>query len=149
MLDRDLAELYEVKTFNLNKAVKRNRERFPDDFMFQLTKAEHNSLRFQFGILKRGKHAKYFPYAFTQEGVAMLSGVLRGPRAVRVNIAIMRAFMKLREMMLANKGLADKLHALERKVEGHNSDIHSLFDTIERLTDGPLKRLPRIGFKET
>ncbi len=105
MLDRDLARLYGVTTGNLNKAVKRNQNRFPDDFMFQLTAAEWESLRFQFGSLKRGQHPKYLPYAFTQEGIAMLSGVLNSPQAIQVNITIMRVFAKLREIMMTHKDL--------------------------------------------
>ena len=92
MLDRDLAALYGVTTGNLNKAVQRNHERFPPDFMFQLTAEEAEALRFHFGSLKRGQHFKYMPQVFTQEGVAMLSGVLRSPRAIQVNVAIMRVF---------------------------------------------------------
>jgi hypothetical protein len=142
--------LYGIETFNLNKAIKRNLERFPDDFMFRLTEEEVRPLIFQIGISKKKGRGgrRHSPYVFTEQGVAMLSSVLNSDRAIRVNIAIMRAFVKLREMMLANKGSADKLHALERKVEGHDNDIHSLFDTIERMTDGHVKRLPRIGFKK-
>src|SRR5438552_989493 len=102
MLDSDLAVLYGVSTGNLNRAVARNIERFPDDFMFRLTKEETailQRLTFQTGSLKRGQHRKYMPYAFTQEGIAMLSSVLRSPRAIRVNIEIMRAFVRLRRMI--------------------------------------------------
>ena len=102
MLDRDLAVLYGVETKNLNKAVRRNLDRFPDDFMFQLTLDEAQALaisRFQFGTLKRGQNIKYLPQVFTREGVAMLSSVLRSPRAVQVNIAIMRVFVRLRETL--------------------------------------------------
>lgn len=97
MLDRDLAGLYEVTTGNLNKAAKRNIERFPDDFMFQLSEEEAESLRFQIGSLKRGEHFKYLPFAFTENGVAMLSVILNSPRAIQVNIQIMRAFVKKRK----------------------------------------------------
>lgn len=151
MLDRDLAELYRVPTKVLNQAVRRHRSRFPEDFMFELTMEEADAWmrsRSQFVTLKRGLNIKYRPLAFTEHGILMLSSVLNSERAVQANIAIMRTFVKLRQMMLANKGLADKLHAIERKVEGHDNDIHSLFDTIEKLTDGPIKRLPRIGFKK-
>ncbi len=99
MLDSDLAELYGVTTGNLNKAVTRNAERFPKDFMFQLTREGYASLRVQIGILKRGQHAKYLPRAFTEQGVAMLSGVLHSKGAVQINVAIMRTFVKLREML--------------------------------------------------
>ena len=116
MLDSDLAELYGVETFNLNKAVKRNLDRFPSDFMFQLTKDEAISLRFQIGMSKvsgRGGR-RYLPYAFTEQGVAMLSSVLSSKRAVQVNIAIMRAFVMLREMLATNKDLARKIHEMEK-----------------------------------
>ena len=119
MLDRDLAALYGVETKNLNKAVRRNLDRFPADFMFQLTAEEAESLRFQFGSLKRGQHFKYPAQVFTQEGVAMLSSVLRSPRAAQVNIAIMRVFVRLRETLALHKELAHKLAELERKIEGH------------------------------
>ena len=109
MLDRDLAALYDVTTGNLNKAVRRNLDRFPQDFMFQLNSEEAESLRFQFGSLNRGQHFKYLPYAFTEQGVAMLSGVLNSQRAVQVNIAIMRAFVRLRETLSLHKELAGKL----------------------------------------
>ena len=120
MLDRDLAALYGVETKNLNKAVRRNLDRFPDDFMFQLTAEEAESLRLQFGTLKRGQHFKYLPQVFTQEGVAMLSSVLRSPRAVQVNIVIMRVFVRLRETLAMHKELAHKLAELERKIERHS-----------------------------
>ena len=149
MLDRDLAGLYGVTTGNLNKAVKRNLDRFPADFMFQLTSEEYESLRFQFGILKRGQHAKYLPYAFTQEGVAMLSSVLRSNRAVQVNVAIMRAFVHLRETLSLHKELAVKLVALERKIEGHDTHIRTLFGAIRQLMtppEPPPKPERKIGF---
>ena len=102
ILDAHLAELYGVTTGNLNKAVKRNIDRFPDDFMFQLRKEEYEALRFQFGILKRGAHAKYLPYVFTEQGVAMLSSVLNSKWAIMVNIQMMRTFTKLRELMITH-----------------------------------------------
>src|SRR3970040_2827719 len=114
MLDSDLAELYVVETSNLNKAVKRNIDRFPEDFMLQLTKEEADSLRFQIGMSKtegRGGR-RYLPYAFTEQGVAMLSSVLNSKRAVQVNIAIMRAFVKLRETLSLHRELAVKLKEL-------------------------------------
>jgi phage regulator Rha-like protein len=146
MLDSDLAELYGVETFNLNKAVKRNIERFPQDFMFQLTREEYNSLRFQFGILKRGQHSKYLPYAFTEQGVAMLSSVLRTKRAVQVNIAIMRAFVKLREILSTHKELAHKLAELEQKIEKHDEEIKAVFDAIRQLMAPPEPKKGKIGF---
>jgi len=119
MLDSDLAVLYEVETFNLNKAVKRNIDRFPEDFMFQLTKEEADSLRFQIGMSKtegRGGR-RYLPYVFTEQGVAMLSTVLNSERAVKVNIEIMRTFVRLRQMLASNAELSRKLQALEKKYD--------------------------------
>ena len=117
MLDRDLAELYGVTTGNLNKAVKRNAERFPSDFMYMLSKEESDSLSFQFGSLKRGEHFKYLPTVFTEQGVAMLSSVLNSDRAIEINIQIMRVFTELREMMASHKDLARKIENLERKFQ--------------------------------
>src|SRR3990167_8198939 len=116
MLDSDLADLYEVEVKQLKRQVRRNIDRFPADFMFELSKQEYESLKRHFGTLKRGEHSKYLPYAFTEQGVAMLSSVLRSKRAVRVNIEIMRAFVKLRELVGAHKELAGKLAELERTV---------------------------------
>jgi hypothetical protein len=146
LLDRDLAALYGVETKNLIKAVKRNLDRFPADFMFQLTAEEAEALRFQFGTLKRGQHFKYLPFVFTQEGVAMLSSVLRSPRAVQVNIAIMRVFVRLRETLALHKDLAHKLSQLERKIEGHDASIRTLFDAIRQLMTPPGKPRREIGF---
>ena len=146
MLDRDLAALYGVTTGNLNKAVQRNPERFPPDFMFQLTADEAAALRFQFGSLKRGQHFKYLPQVFTQEGVAMLSSVLRSPRAVQVNIAIMRVFVRLRETLTLHKELAHKLAELERKIEGHDTNIRTLFDAIRELAVPPATPRREIGY---
>lgn len=119
ILDRDLAALYGVPTKSLNRAVKRNLDRFPADFMIQLTAEETAALRCQIGTLKRGQHFKYLPCAFTEQGVAMLSSVLRSPQAVQVNIAIMRAFVRLRETLSPHRDLAHKLAELERRIEGH------------------------------
>jgi ORF6N domain len=146
MLDRDLAALYDVTTGNLNKAVQRNLERFPPDFMFQLTTDEAEALRFQFGSLKRGQHFKYLPQVFTQEGVAMLSSVLRSPRAVQVNIAIMRVFVRLRGTLALHKELAHKLAELERKIEGHDTSIRTLFDAIRELAAPPATPRREIGY---
>ena len=117
MLDADLAALYGVETRVLVQAVKRNLERFPEDFMFQLSKEEADFLRSQIVTLKRGRgqHSKYLPYVFTEQGVAMLSSVLRSPRAIKVNIEIMRAFIRLRKMLASHAELAQKLDALEKK----------------------------------
>lgn len=136
MLDRDLAELYGVKTKELNKAVSRNCERFPEDFMYQLRREEVANLRFQIGTSSYGG-LRYLPYVFTQEGVAMLSSVLRSKRAVQVNIAIMRAFVKLRELLLTHKELAQKIDELERKYQMHETDIQAIFQAIKKLLEPP------------
>src|SRR5437899_5591184 len=146
MIDADLAVLYGVPTGALIQAVKRNLVRFPTDFMFQLTRAEAASLRSQIVILERGrgKHRKYLPYAFTQEGVAMLSSVLRSPRAVQVNIAIMRAFVRLRRMLTSNESLARKLDALEKK---YDARFKAVFDAIRQLMSPPAAGRRMIGFR--
>ncbi len=146
MLDRDLAALYGVTTGNLTKAVQRNLDRFPPDFMFQLTDDEAEALRFHFGSLKRGLHFKYLPRVFTQEGVSMLSGVLRSARAVQVNIAIMRVFVRLRETLALHKELAHQLSELERKVEAHDTSIRTLFNAIRELMSPPEKPPREMGF---
>jgi len=148
LLDRDLAALYGVDTKNLNKAVRRNLDRFPADFMFQLTKEEAEGSRFQTGTLKRGYNIKYLPYAFTEQGVAMLSSVLRSKQAIQVNVAIMRAFVRLRETLSLHKELARKLRELEEKIEGHDTVIQSLFEAIRQLMspDEAEKTKPEIGF---
>ena len=148
MLDADLAELYGVPTKVFNQAVKRNKDRFPSDFMFQLTDKEFHSLRSQIVTLEtgRGRHRKYLPYAFTEQGVAMLSSVLRSKRAVQVNIEIMRAFVRLREMLATHKDLARKLEALERKFESHDMHIRSLFEAIRQLMTPPEPKKRKIGF---
>jgi hypothetical protein len=146
MLDRDLAAMYGVTTGNLNKAVQRNLSRFPADFMFQLTTDEADALRFQIGSLQRGLHFKYLPFVFTQEGVAMLSGVLRSARAGQVNIAVMRAFVRLRETLFLHKELAHKLGELERKIENHDENIRTLFEAIHSLMTPPETPHREIGF---
>lgn len=145
MLDSDLAHLYGVQTKNLNKAAKRNIKRFPSDFMLQLDKKETEGLRFQFGTSKSGRGGRrYVPFAFTEYGVAMLSSVLNSERAIQVNIAIMRTFGKLREMLYSHKDLAHRLNQLERK---YDSQFKIVFDAIRELMMGPPKnQKPRIGF---
>ncbi|MFA5311322.1 MAG: ORF6N domain-containing protein [Candidatus Omnitrophota bacterium] len=143
MLDSDLAKLYGVETKNLNLQVKRNIRRFPDDFMFRLTKEE--GLRLQNATSKRGGR-RYLPYVFTEQGVAMLSTVLHSERAIQVNIAIMRAFVKLREVLLTHKELAKKLEELERKYQLHESDIQAIFEVIKKLLEPPPEPpKPRFG----
>jgi len=148
MLDKELAEMYGVMTGNLNKAVNRNIGRFPDDFSFLLTREELKSLIFQFGISKRGGIRK-LPRVFTEHGILMLSSVLNSERAVQVNIAIMRVFVKLKEMVITHKDLMFKLAELERKIERHDGDICTIFDAIRQLMDPPPQKPRRIkGFKE-
>ena len=146
MLDTDLAALYCVPTKVLNQAVKRNQTRFPADFMFQLTPEEADRLRSQIVTLKvgRGRYRKYRPYAFTEQGVAMLSSVLRSERAIQVNIAIMRAFVRLREIIGSNKLLARQLAELEKKFD---TQFRVVFDAIRGLMEEPKSKSRRIGFK--
>lgn len=145
MIDSDLAELYEVPTKVFNQAVKRNRDRFPDDFMFQLTKEETDSLRSQIVTSKEGRGGRrYLSHAFTEQGVAMLSSVLNSEQAVQVNIAIMRAFVQLRQMMLSNSELNRKIGALERK---YDENFRAVFGALRRLLTIPEKPQRRIGFK--
>lgn len=146
MLDRDLAELYQVTTGNLNKAVSRNLGRFPEDFMFQLSEEEFGNLRFQFGTSRWGGQ-RYRPYAFTEQGVAMLSSVLNSKRAIQVNIAIMRAFVRLREVMATHKDLAHKIEALERKYGEHDEEIQVIFRAIKKLLEPSAAPRRRIGFR--
>jgi len=146
LLDSTLAILYGVQTKILVQAVKRNRERFPSDFLFELNKHEVTNLRSQFVTSSWGGR-RYLPFAFTEQGVAMLSSVLNSPQAIRVNIEIMRAFVRLREMISTNKALAAKLDELERKVATHDQAIAGLFTAIRELaTPVPLKPKRRIGF---
>lgn len=148
MLDRHLAELYMVEAKALNRAVKRNRERFPEDFMFQLTGAERENLKCQFGASSWGGDRRALPYAFTEQGVAMLSSVLRSKKAIYVNIQIMRAFASLRALLSTHKDLARKLAELEKK---YDEQFKSVFDAIRALmtpppdTDPGPKTVP--GFK--
>ncbi len=148
MIDQDLAELYDVSTGRLNEQVKRNLERLPKDFMFQLSKTEYNTIRSQIAILKvgKGRHRKYLPYAFTEQGVAMLSSVLKSKRAVQVNIQIMRAFVKLREILSTHKELAQKLKVLELKMDSHDGQIQAIFEVINQLLTPPEKPKRKIGF---
>jgi phage regulator Rha-like protein len=147
MLDSDLAALYGVHTKNLNKAVQRNAPRFPSDFMLQLTRKEVADLRFQIGTSSSGYGGRrYRPYAFTEQGVAMLSSVLNSERAVQVNILIVRAFVRLRRLLASNRELAVKLAELERKLEGHDEAIRNLFDAIRAMLADPPGPRRLIGF---
>lgn len=153
MIDRDLAALYEVETKIFNQAVKRNIDRFPEDFMFQLTKEEAEASRSQIVTLKRGQNLKYLPYAFTEQGVAMLSGIINSPKAIQMNIAIMRAFVELRKLALTNKLVAEKLIRIEEKLGSHDAQLKQIYDAIENLLDKKAEEKnwedrERIGFKK-
>jgi len=145
MLDSDLAELYGVETKVFNQTVKRNMERFPDNFRFQLTKTEYQEfLRSQFVTSKQGRGGRrYAPYAFTQEGVAMLSSVLNSERAVQVNIQIMRAFIKLRQMLVSNEELRIKIEKMEKK---YDAQFRVVFCAIKQLLEPDNKIKRRIGY---
>ena len=162
MIDVDLAELYGVPTYRLNEAVKRNRRRFPSDFMFQLSKQEAESLRSkvatskesdeglrsQFAISKKGRGGRRtLPYAFTEQGVAMLSSVLNSERAIEVNIAIMRTFVKLRQMLESNEELNRKFAAVIRKLATHDKYFTVVFDELKKLNEPPTPSRKQIGFK--
>ena len=145
MLDKDLADLYGVETRVLNQAVKRNIKRFPDDFMFRLSRAEAEELsRSQIVILKRGQNIKYLPYVFTENGVAMLSSILKSDRAIAVNIQIMRTFTKIRKMLASNAQLARKLKTLEKK---YDEQFKVVFEAIRALMSPLEKTRKRIGFE--
>ena len=143
MLDADLAALYDVETKQLVRAVKRNIFRFPDDFMFQLSEDEFENLRFHFGTSSQWGGRRYPPYAFTEQGVAMLSSVLRSKRAIQVNIEIMRAFVRLRRILASNADLARKLDALERK---YDAQFKVVFEAIGELMKPPETKRRPIGF---
>ena len=148
MLDRNLALLYRVKSIALRQQVKRNLARFPEDFMFKLTNEEVNVMVSQNVIPSLRNLGGYLPYAFTEQGIAMLSSVLHSKRAVQVNIAIMRAFVKLRQVLSTHKELTHKLEELERKTEKHDVEIQSIFETIRQLMAPPPEKPRRmIGFK--
>jgi len=147
MISTHLAELYGVETRILNQASKRNRDRFPEDFIFQLTAEEADWLVSQ-NVIPHKKHfGGALPYAFTEQGVAMLSSVLRSQRAIQVNIAIMRAFVKLREILSTHKELASKLAQLEPKIEKHDEKIKVIFDAIRQLTSPVVPKRKKIGFE--
>jgi len=157
MLDSDLAKLYHVTTKAFNQAVKRNQDRFPKDFMFQLTAEEARGLRSQSVTLNgsgtdgretgRGRHRKYAPYVFTEHGIAMLSSVLRSKRAVQMNILIIRAFIRLREMLADHKDLAARVDKLEAAQKRHVSVIQMLANEIDQMKNPPVPTKRRIGFR--
>ena len=146
MLRRHLAELYGVEVKVLIQAVKRNIERFPKDFMYQLTRQEVMNLKSQFVTSSWGGARRANPYAFTEQGVAMLSSILRSKRAIHVNIAIMRAFVKLRQILSTHKELAHKLNELERRIEKHDAEIKDIFEAIRQLMTPTPESKRKIGF---
>jgi hypothetical protein len=154
MLDRDLAELYGVPTKRLNEQVRRNLKRFPEDFMFQLTKEEAGSLRSHFATLQKDQHFRYLPYVFTEQGVAMLSSVLNSERAILVNIQIMRAFTKLRRMLASNEEFRRRFERMEQKfekvdqnLEEHDLQFKAVFQVIKALTEPKDMPQKKIGFR--
>ena len=170
MLDFDLAQLYEVETKVLNQAVKRNLKRFPEDFMFQLTASEWSTmrspivttsesdtpLRSQSVTLKsgRGQHSKYLPYAFTEQGVAMLSGILNSDKAINMNIAIMRAFVEIRRLAAGQPHLSAQLHELKQRIGEHDVQLSQIYEALENMLDAEAAQRiwnnrQRIGFKTT
>ncbi|MCK9640388.1 MAG: ORF6N domain-containing protein [Prolixibacteraceae bacterium] len=152
MLDSDLSEIYDVGTRVLKQAVRRNIKRFPDDFMFELTLEENEILRSQFVTLKRGQHSKYLPFAFTEQGVAMLSSVLNSERAIMVNIQIMRIYVRIREMMMLDKDILHRMESIERMLNRHDNQIVAVFEYLKKLEQTKHQELehinrPKIGYK--
>jgi phage regulator Rha-like protein len=168
LIDKDLAALYETETKALNLAVKRNIKRFPKDFMFQLTQEEWDAIRLQSETLEkgdsvrlqketlntgRGRHSKYLPYAFTEQGVAMLSGILNSDKAINMNIAIMRAFVEVRRIMLQQNDLKLQLQEIKDRLGSHDAQLNQIYDAMENLLDEKAAERKwddreRIGFKK-
>ncbi|MBI3564754.1 MAG: ORF6N domain-containing protein [Elusimicrobia bacterium] len=149
MLDSDLAEVYGVATKRLNEQVKRNAKRFPADFVFRLTTAETALLlrsRSHSATLKRGQNIKHPPYAFTEHGAVMLAAVLNSPVAIEASLKVVRAFVRLRELIARRDGLGHKMTALERRVNANSTDIARIFDVLQELVEPPARPLKRIGF---
>ena len=147
ILDADLATLYGVEVKRLKEAVRRNIKRFPGDFLFELTSKEYDSLRTQFASLKRGQHIKYLPFAFTEQGVAMLAGILNSDKAIDVNVAIMRAFVQMRKFLETHRDLALKIEELERTVSSHDENIQLIFETIRQMIEKKREPMEAVGFK--
>ena len=148
ILDADIAELYGVPVRVLNQQVKRNQQRFPSDFVFQLTAKEHEILRSQF-VISRGAHGgrRYPPYAFTEHGAIMAATVLNSERAVQMSVFVVRAFVRLREMLATNRRLAGKINELENRLDSHDSEIQDLIEAIKELMTPEKPRRTRIGFQ--
>lgn len=153
MLDKDLAALYETETKSLNLAVKRNNKRFPADFMFQLTKEEFDGLRFQIETSEGRGGTRYLPYAFTEQGVAMLSGILHSDKAINMNIAIMRAFVEVRRIVFSQNDLKEQLKEVKERLGEHDAQLNHIYDAMENLLDEKAAQKKwedreRIGFKK-
>ncbi|MDI6803485.1 MAG: ORF6N domain-containing protein [Bacteroidota bacterium] len=147
MIDRDLADLYAVETKYLNRQVKRNKDRFPSEFMFKLTKKERNELVTNWHRFDTLKHSYVLPYAFTEHGVAMLASVLKSERAIKMSIMIVKAFVRLREFLATQRELSKKIHILESKIDTHDKEIHSIIEAIRQLLQPPEKPKREIGFR--
>ena len=154
MIDRDLAELYGVTTFRLNEQVKRNKKRFPEDFMFQVTKEEKQQLIDQYENLKTLKFSPSLPYVFTEHGAVMLASVLNSDRAIAVNIQIVRIFTRMRELLLTHKDILVKLEQMEKqlikqgvKLKKHDENIQLIFEYLKQLLNPPQEPRPRVGFR--
>ena len=147
MIDRDLAELYGVETKHLNRQVKRNSDRFPNEFMFQLTKKEKEELVPNWHRFAPLKHSSVLPYAFTEHGVAMLATLLKSEQAVRMSILIIKAFVRLREILTSHKEVSEKLHMLETRIDKHDEEIQAIIEAIRQMLAPPEKPKRRIGFR--
>jgi hypothetical protein len=156
MLDFDLASLYEVETKYLKRAVRQNRKRFPSDFMFELTKEEFESLRCNFSTSNKRGGTRYMPFAFTEQGVAMLSGILNSDKAIKMNIAIVRAFIALRKFAIQYKDILEQLDGLKERISGHDVQLNQIYEALENMLDKKVeeenkaeawKTRKRIGFK--
>lgn len=147
MIDKDIAELYGVSTKRLNEQVKRNKKRFPEDFMFQLTQEEKDEVVANCDHLESLKFSPNLPFVFTEHGAVMLASVLNSDRAIEVNIQIVRIFTRIHEMLLTNKDILLKVEQLEKKVSGHNDDIKLIFNALKKLLNPQQQPRQRIGFK--
>ncbi|MBU1298905.1 MAG: ORF6N domain-containing protein [Bacteroidetes bacterium] len=148
IIDMDLARIFGIPTFRLNEAVKRNRERFPEDFMFQLTREEFTALTSQIAISKKGRGGRRtLPYTFTEHGAIMAANVLNSPRAVQMSVFVVRAFVRLRQVLATHKELAEKLTELERKFSAHDRQIQTIIEAIRQLMTPPEKPKRQIGFR--
>ncbi len=147
MLDRDLAKLYVLQVKALKQAVRRNKARFPEDFMFELTLEEDKALRSQFVTLKQGEHGKYRPFAFTEHGILMLANVLRSEQAIAMSIHIIRVFTRIRELLLSSHDIVAKLKELESRLTGHDEEIQAIFDHLTELVSPAEQQRKPIGFK--